>query len=421
MTLTVLHTSDWHLGAPLYGHARGEEHARFLTWLLGALTEHKVDVLVVAGDVFHQATPSADAQEAYFGFLARVAALGTVRQVVVVAGNHDSPARIDAPGAVLGALRVHVVGEIVGERVERCLCPIESDTGEVELVVAAVPFVHEFRLGVRTTGRSPAEVHADLCARFRTLYTELADRATQRWPGARLIATGHLTCTGTQPGDYATELHMASSVGALGPDVFDERYEYVALGHIHRAYAVDAQQRVWYAGAPVPVRFDEARTAGQVLLVRLGEERSVERIDVPCSRRLVKLVGEPDDLIERLQALELDGELAPFVHVEAVVERLVPGLAAQLLAALERNPRQPTPLLLAAIQTRARGLSAEPRPTRARLRELDAEQVFVALHRARRGGDPEDDLLRLFRRVVADVGDGAGAETPVEVDVGASA
>ena len=414
MALTILHTSDWHLGAALYGHARLPEQARFLDWLLSTLEQRAVDVLVVAGDIFHHATPSADAQELYFGFLARVARAQCVRQVVVVAGNHDSAARIDAPSAVLGALDVHVVGEIVGEDLGRCLCPIAGPSGDVELVVAAVPFVHEFRLGVRTTGRTPAEIHDDLSGRIQGLYRQLADRASDRWPDAHLLATGHLTCVGSMPGDYATELHMAGSVGALSPDVFDPRFDYVALGHIHRAYPVDAQSRVWYAGAPVPIRFDESEVAGTALLVTLGPGGAVERLDVPPARRLVRLVGPPEELVERLESLQVEGPLPPFVHVEAVVQRHVPGLATRLLAALERNPADPSPVLLAALQTRARGLSEARRDDPKRLRELDAEQVFLALHRARRGGDPDPELLRLFRRVAAEVGEGAASRVDTE-------
>lgn len=409
MTLKLLHTSDWHLGATLYGQGRGEEHALFLDWLVETLTSREIDLLIVAGDIFHQSTPSAEAQEAYFSFLARVARETQVRQIVVVAGNHDSAARIDAPAPVLDALRVHVVGEIVGEDLSRCLCPVVGPSGAVEVVVAAVPFVHEFRLGVRTTGKTPTQVHAELTERFRALYAELADLAQAQWPDARLVTTGHLTCVGARPGDYATELHMAGSVGALGPEVFDPRFCYVALGHIHRAYAVDVQGRVWYAGAPVPVRFDEADVAGEVLEVDLAEV-AVQRLAVPRARRLVRLIGEPEELVERLERLRVEAPLAPFVHAEAVVERHIPGLGGRLLAAVERNPAQPSPMLLATLQTRARGMDdSEPAPEAARLRDLNPEQVFTALHRARRGTAPSAELLGLFRRVVSEASDGREA------------
>ena len=103
--MRILHTSDWHLGLSLGGLGLGPDHDLFLQWLRGALRDHAVDALVVAGDVFDTMQPSAEAQARYFRFLADVAETG-VQQVVIVGGNHDSPSRLDAPAEVLAALKV---------------------------------------------------------------------------------------------------------------------------------------------------------------------------------------------------------------------------------------------------------------------------------------------------------------------------
>ena len=68
--MRFLHTSDWHLGHTLKGWSRSEEHAAFLEWLLATLTLEEVDVLLVAGDIFDTANPSASAQETWYAFLA---------------------------------------------------------------------------------------------------------------------------------------------------------------------------------------------------------------------------------------------------------------------------------------------------------------------------------------------------------------
>jgi exonuclease SbcD len=402
MGLTLLHTADWHLGATLYGRSRDGEHAAFLSWLLETLAARQVDVLVVSGDVFDHAVPSAQSQSLYYGFIARVSRETSVRQVVVVAGNHDSAARIDAPRAILGALDVFVVGDIVGNDTSRCLCPVTGPSGKVELVVAAVPFVHEFRLGVRTTGRSKGEVLEELTGRFTDLYGGLADRAKVQWPGAQLVATGHMTCAGAEKDDDRTEIHMSRSVGAVPPEIFGKAYEYVALGHIHGAYTVDPSSRVWYAGAPVPVQFDEVGRAGHALLIQLGDSADVEVLDVPQARTLVKMVGPPEELAARLATLESGGSLGSFVYAEAIVERPVPGLLDELLAAVSKNPSESPPELLALVLTRLSAAVEAPDSVAPALRDLSAEEVFIALHRARRGADPAEDLLALFRQVVSD-------------------
>jgi len=88
--MKLLHTSDWHIGRALYGRKRYEEFDVFLNWLADLIEQENIDVLLVAGDVFDNNTPSNRAQELYYRFLCRVAA-SAKRQVVITAGNHDSP------------------------------------------------------------------------------------------------------------------------------------------------------------------------------------------------------------------------------------------------------------------------------------------------------------------------------------------
>ena len=94
--MKILHTADWHLGRSLYGRKRYEEFSAFLDWLSQTIEEKKVEILLVAGDVFDTSTPGSRAQELYYRFLYRVAA-SCCQHVVVIAGNHDSPSLLDAP------------------------------------------------------------------------------------------------------------------------------------------------------------------------------------------------------------------------------------------------------------------------------------------------------------------------------------
>ena len=99
--MRLLHTADWHLGHSLHRFRRHAEHARFLDWLLDQLEEHAVDALLVAGDVFDTANPPSQALRAWYGFLARARARMPALDIVVIGGNHDSAARLDAPRPLL--------------------------------------------------------------------------------------------------------------------------------------------------------------------------------------------------------------------------------------------------------------------------------------------------------------------------------
>ena len=95
--MRVLHTSDWHLGHTLHGYDRAYEHQRFLDWLLDTLEAEAVDALLIPGDVFDNANPSAATQHQLYRFLTTARARMPALSIVVTAGNHDSPARLEAP------------------------------------------------------------------------------------------------------------------------------------------------------------------------------------------------------------------------------------------------------------------------------------------------------------------------------------
>ncbi|MBM4320911.1 MAG: exonuclease subunit SbcD, partial [Deltaproteobacteria bacterium] len=143
--MKILHTADWHLGHSLHEQGREEEHTAFLDWLLELVGREKVDALLVAGDVFDSANPSAAAQTLWYGFLAELCKKHPQVGVVVIAGNHDSAARLEAPEPLLRRFGIHVVGEVSrldGEpELERLVVPLRRWSGEVAARVVALPFL----------------------------------------------------------------------------------------------------------------------------------------------------------------------------------------------------------------------------------------------------------------------------------------
>lgn len=410
----ILHTSDWHLGATFEGASRDDEHERFLAWLETTLADERVDVLVIAGDVFDQSQPSAEAQRMYYRFLHRVGLQGLVRKVVIVGGNHDSASRLDAPAELLAGLDVHVVGGLQADPAtwDRCLCPLRNDRGEIDAVVVAVPFVHEYRLGVRTVLREPAEVRASFRQEFSKLYRELTDRALTMSNGAPVIATGHLACTAQgaslEKGDTPFEVHMIGLIGALDPSIFDPRIAYVALGHIHRSYRV-GDSSAWYSGTPVPMSLAEAGSGTRkVLVVEVGRDQpaSVRAIEVPRWRGVVEVAGAPSEVGAKLATMSWSEELPPLVFVTVEVDAHLPGIEAQVRTAFESNPRKGAKLLRVQEKLRAGEEAAasisEPNEI---LRDLEPEDVFRRLcaeHRV----EVDAELLTAFHTLIAEASQG---------------
>jgi exonuclease SbcD len=398
--MRILHTSDWHLGASIEGFlSRDEDHRRFLEWLLGAVVDHAVDVLVVAGDVFDHGQPSADAQRLYYGFLARLAGTG-LRKVVVVGGNHDSAARLDAPREVLEGLAVHVVGGVGADEAawERAICPVPGRSGGVDAVVLAVPFVHEFWLGVRAVVDA-GDVRGTLAARLADRYARLTDAAIARGDGAPVVATGHLACVGGERDDAPAEIHQIGTLGALPPSIFDPRLAYVALGHLHRSFAV-AGSRARYSGSPIPLNVKESRSPRVVLLVDVeaGREAIVQPIEVPVARHVIEIVGGLDEVRAAVAGLAWSTPLPPIAHVAVVVDRHEALLEAEVQKAFAARPGGP---LLARVVQRPRGVAAADaaEATAPSLAELSPEDVFLRLCRAKKV-EADERLIAAFRAVL---------------------
>src|SRR3954452_4220137 len=136
--MRLLHTSDWHLGHTLRGEVTREvEHQAFIGWLLESCVREAADALVITGDVFDSATPPASAERMWFEFLAAARRAMPVMDIVAIAGNHDSPARLGAASAVLRELGVHVIG---GYDREACVIRVRGG------IVVAVPFLRPIDL-----------------------------------------------------------------------------------------------------------------------------------------------------------------------------------------------------------------------------------------------------------------------------------
>lgn len=404
--MRLLQTSDWHLGALIEGLSREEDQAFFLEWLHTVLVLQGVDSLVLAGDIFDQAHPSAEAQRQFYRFMAGLR--GTpVQQAVVVAGNHDSPSRLEAPSDLLLSQGVHVLGTISSDprSWERHLCPLKQGDGQVAAVVVAVPYVHEYRLGVRTSLVDEATIRQSFMAQFSALYRGLCDQAQALAPGVPVVATGHMAVAGGLVEDAPVSIHHMETIGGLPPEVFDERFCHVALGHFHRMFRV-AGSRAWYCGSPVPLGPVESRTTRRVLLVDLpeepGEPARVTPLAVPCLRQVLELAGTLSELVETLRGLSFSTPRPPLVQAAIRVAQYTPGLEETLRRATAELPGE-KPTLLRVSQDLVRPERDGEQPIRiARpLRDLPVTEVFVRLCEAR-GEPPDSALLTAFRSLLVD-------------------
>lgn len=283
-SMKFLHTSDWHLGRSLYGRNRYAEFEEFLHWLAQTIEAEKIDVLLVAGDVFDTSTPSNRAQELYYRFLWQISA-SCCRHVVIIGGNHDSPSFLNAPKELLRALNVHVIGamtdaledEVIVLRKDPLVTQMDADN--VEAIVCAVPYLRDKDIRTVEPGETidaknrklveglqkHYEDVVSLAEKMRSNLLKAAQSADKKIP---LLAMGHLfTANGkTVDGDGVRELYVGS-LAHVGCDVFPTSIDYLALGHLHVPQAVGGAEHMRYSGSPLPMGYGEALQEKSVVLV----------------------------------------------------------------------------------------------------------------------------------------------------------
>lgn len=305
-TMKILHTADIHLGRNLYGRRRHHEFAAFLDWLAATLDAERIDALIIAGDIFDSSTPPTQSQAQYYQFLGRVAA-GHCRHIVITAGNHDSPAFLDAPRNILRALNVHIIGAARDPTAEVLL--LNNRNGAPEAIVCAVPYLRERDLRSAEAGESAADKSAKLLDGIRAHYAAAVAHAETLRGDAELplIATGHLYTAGGE----TTEAHE-HEIGTLAhvpADAFPTAIDYLALGHIHRAQRIGGNETRRYSGSPLPHTFAEAAQTKNVYIAEFSRRRArVSPLAVPVFQQRARIRGDLATIEARLTELAATGD-----------------------------------------------------------------------------------------------------------------
>jgi len=293
--MRILHTADWHLGAYLGPFSRTDEQKLFLDQLYQIVDDYEADMIIVAGDIFDSANPSAAAEHLYFSAMTKLSAKKI--PIVLVAGNHDSAERLSAPVPMLDELGVLVFSspntELANRKYEGfSVCSLAPGCIEVNIkgqtaVIAAMPFATEKRLNESIfTASDEAAMQSDYSAKIR----ELFERASGFFREDTVnIAIGHFHIAGGEGSKgLERDLQLGGSF-AVRPSAMPPA-GYIAMGHLHRPQRIkcgtDNEYSAVYAGSPLPYSLSEQGYPKSVSIVDIepGTKANAQRVILNCPK-----------------------------------------------------------------------------------------------------------------------------------------
>jgi exonuclease SbcD len=305
----ILHTSDWHVGKVLKGRDRHDEHVAVLGNLVRAAREESVDLVLVAGDLFETAAPTARSQGLVMRTLLALAEDG--RDVIVIAGNHDNQSLIDAVyRPVLGAIGLAVLG-LPKQPHAGGTSRLRTRDG-TEVMVAALPFLSH-RYAVRAAEvmfHEFAEHALDYSGRVAEIVRMLTEQFTA---DAVNIVMAHGTLLGGRRGGGERDVQTSLDY-ELPASMFPASAHYVALGHLHRQQEIPGPCPIYYSGSPLAIDFGEEANEPSALIVTAepGIRADASPVPIQGGRGLKTLRGTLDQVIA-------DGEQAGDDYLRVVL------------------------------------------------------------------------------------------------------
>jgi exonuclease SbcD len=305
--MRILHTSDWHLGKRLFKLDRSPEHELFLNWLLGTLVEEKIDVLLIAGDIFDTPTPPHQSLEIFYNFLHRVS-VETQTETMIIAGNHDSGLLLEAPSKILSPHRVKVWGKL-SDKPEDHWIKIKN----IEL--CALPFFRSYELLPQGEGDA-IEALKKYLTKERSL--------------PQVLMLHHLA--GVFEAAGSEQVISLSGVDSIPAELL-KTFDYVALGHIHKPQKIGSQS--FYSGSPIPLRFSETAKKSVVIIDEKDGALSTHLKPIPIFRDLFILKTDLAGHRKKINDLKQTSELKPMVEIQLELAQPRIGLVEEIKTLLE--------------------------------------------------------------------------------------
>lgn len=281
--MRIAHTADWHLGKIVNGFSMLEDQNHTLNWMVDDFRDRKIDILVMAGDLYDRANPPKEAVDLANQIFTRLIEELKI-PVLVIAGNHDSAERIEYGNRLLEKTGLYIEGKL------------KQDTRKISIADAdfwLVPFA-DYLHGRQVLGQTQLKNYEEV--------TRLqVNRIKEEMDSQRLnILLFHGYIINGQPDSVEdSDSERPLSMGGteyISASLFED-FDYVALGHLHKGQKVKSN-RIMYAGSPLKYSKSESQHKKAYSIVDIEKDSiNVEKIATNQLRDLRVIRGKLEDLM----------------------------------------------------------------------------------------------------------------------------
>lgn len=378
--MKFLHLSDLHIGRMLHRYSLQEEQSRMLESLLAIASDEKPDAVLIAGDVYDRSIPPVYATQLLDSFLGR---LSKIAPVCMISGNHDQAERLAFLSGPLQACGIYLSPAYRGEVKPVTLC---DQDGEVDIWL--LPFVKAATVRPYFPAEEIATTHDAVACAIRQMQID---------PARRNVLVAHQFVAGsTVSGSEETLATADVSVGGsdmVGAALF-AAFDYVALGHIHRAQNVGGE-RIRYCGTPMAYDFSEARQSKSVTVAELDGCRRlhIRTIPIPAPRNLAEVRGAFADVTseEAIRCADKDA----YTRVILTDDAMIPDVMNRL--------RQVYPLLAHLDWDNARMRQAEEAAGPTEVKKHTPASLFEAFYQRMSGTELSAEQKEYLNSVIGDI------------------
>lgn len=329
--MKILHTGDWHLGKKLEGHSRLEEQQQFLNDFIQLAEREKVDLILIAGDIYDKPNPPAEAEKLFYDTVKKLSRKGECI-ILIIAGNHDSPDRLIAAGPIAMSHGIIIVGTpktVVPVGTYGKHAVIASGEGYLKLqinqecaVILTVPYLSEKRLN--EVLYQDMEEEKDRLKSYNDRMKQLFDTLSSHYQKDTInLIVSHLYTLGSEESGSERSIQLGGSYSFDAKD-FPKEAQYIALGHIHKPQIVQGtNKRARYAGSPLHYNKKEIPYQKICLLldIQAGEQPIIKEIPIPVYKPIE--IWKCQSIEEAIHQCELKKDETSYVYMEIQTDRYI--------------------------------------------------------------------------------------------------